>query len=74
MKKVALIFTGGTIAMKVNSKLQGAVPSVTPSELVSLLSEVTSYDNLVPYEFSKVPSPSITPEKMYELKGVVDQF
>lgn len=74
MKKVALIFTGGTIAMKVNSRLQGAVPSVTPSELVSLLSEVTTYDNLEAYEFSKVPSPSITPEKMYELKRIVDQY
>ncbi len=74
MKKVALIFTGGTIAMKVNSKLQGAVPSVTPSELISTLAEVTEYDNLEPYEFSKLPSPSITPEKMYELKKVVDQY
>jgi len=74
MKKVALIFTGGTIAMKVNSKLQGAVPSVSPSELISTLSEVTEFDNLEAYEFSKLPSPSITPEKMYELKKVVDQY
>lgn len=74
MKKVALIFTGGTIAMKVNSKLQGAIPSVTPSELVGLLSEVTDYQNLVAYEFSKLPSPSITPERMFELKMVIDQY
>ncbi len=74
MKKVALIFTGGTIAMKVNSKLQGAVPSVTPSELISTLAEVTEFDNLEPYEFSKLPSPSITPEKMYELKKIVDNY
>lgn len=74
MKKVALIFTGGTIAMKVNSKLQGAIPSVTPSELVGLLSEVTDYRNLVAYEFSKLPSPSITPERMFELKMVIDQY
>ncbi len=74
MKNVALIFTGGTIAMKVNSKLQGAVPSVTPSELVSTLSEVTEFDNLVPYDFSKLPSPSITPEKMFELKTLIDSI
>ncbi len=74
MKKVALIFTGGTIAMKVNSKLQGAVPSVTPAELVSTLSEVTEYDNLVAHDFSKLPSPSITPEKMHALKEIVDQY
>lgn len=74
MKNVALIFTGGTIAMKVNSKLQGAVPSVTPSELVSTLSEVTEFDNLVPFDFSKLPSPSITPEKMFELKTLIDSI
>ena len=60
--------------MKVNSKLQGAVPSVTPSELVSTLSEVTEFDNLVPYDFSKLPSPSITPEKMFELKSLIDEI
>jgi len=74
MKKVALIFTGGTIAMKVNSKLQGAVPSVSPSELISTLSEVTEFDNLVAHEFSKLPSPSITPEKMFELNKVIKTY
>ncbi len=74
MKKVALIFTGGTIAMKVSSKLQGAIPSVTPDEIIEKLHEVTEYDNLVGYEFSKLPSPSITPEKMHDLKQVVDRY
>lgn len=74
MKNVALVFTGGTIAMKVNSKLQGAIPSVTPSELVATLAEATDYDNLIPYEFSKMPSPSMTPEKMQELSAVVARF
>ncbi len=74
MKKVALIFTGGTIAMKVNSKLQGAIPSVTPDELIDTLQSVTDYDNLVGVDFSKLPSPSITPEKMSQLKDKVDTF
>ena len=74
MDKVALIFTGGTIAMKVSSKLQGAVPSVTPDEMVSAIAEYTPYENLVPFEFSKLPSPLITPEKMFELKQNVDRF
>ncbi len=74
MKKVALIFTGGTISMKVNSKLQGAVPSMAPNELIDTLKDVTDYDNLVGVEFSKLPSPSITPEKMYELKHIIDTY
>ncbi len=74
MNKVALIFTGGTIAMKVSSKLQGAVPSVTPDELISTLASVTDFDNLVAYEFSKLPSPYIDPLKMHALKKVIDGF
>ncbi len=74
MKKVALIFTGGTIAMKVSNKLQGAVPSVTPDEIIEKLQDVTEFENLVGYEFSSLPSPSITPEKMYALKQKVDEY
>ncbi len=74
MKKVALIFTGGTISMKVNSKLQGAVPSMAPNELIDTLKAETDYDNLVGIDFSKLPSPSITPDKMYDLKLLVDQY
>ncbi len=74
MQKVALIFTGGTIAMKVNSKLQGAVPSVTPEEIVSAIAEYTPYENLETFEFSKLPSPSITPDKMHELKSIIDGY
>lgn len=74
MKKVALIFTGGTIAMKVNSKLQGAIPSVSPNEIIAKLQDVTEYTNLEGYEFSKLPSPSITPEKMRDLKLRIDEY
>lgn len=74
MKKVALIFTGGTISMKVSSKLQGAIPGVSPEEIVATLQEATDYDNLEAIEFSKLPSPSITPENMYELKNVIDRY
>ncbi len=74
MNKVALIFTGGTIAMKVNSKLQGAIPSVTPDEIIATLYQQTDYRNLETFEFSKLPSPSITPEKMYDLKAKIDEY
>ncbi len=74
MKKVALIFTGGTIAMKVNSKLQGAIPSVTPDEILETLKNATDNVDLEAVGFSKLPSPSITPEKMHELKLKVNEY
>ncbi len=74
MKKVALIFTGGTIAMKVNSKLQGAIPSVSPGEILETLKRETAHENLEAFEFSRLPSPAITPEKMRGLRTEVEKF
>ncbi len=73
-KNVALIFTGGTIAMKVDSKLQGAIPSVSPEEIVKTLKRETAHENLTAFEFSRLPSPSITPGKMRELRTEVERF
>jgi len=60
--------------MKVSSKLQGAIPSVTPKEIIDTLYEETDYKHLEAYEFSKLPSPSITPEKMCDLKHKIDEY
>ncbi len=73
-KKVALIFTGGTIAMKVDSKLQGAIPSVSPDEILETLKKETAHENLEAFEFSRLPSPSITPAKMRELRTEAERF
>jgi len=74
MSKVVLIFTGGTIAMKVDSNLHGAIPSLSPSEIVSALSGIDEFDNLIIHEFSRKPSPSITPNDMMELGILVNDF
>ena len=74
MSKVALIFTGGTIAMKVDSDLHGAIPSLSPSEIVSALSGIDEFNNLIIHEFSRKPSPSITPKDMMDLGNLVDDF
>lgn len=74
MSKVVLIFTGGTIAMKVDSNLHGAIPSLSPNDIVSTLSGITEFDNLVVYEFSRKPSPSITNRDMKELATLVEDF
>lgn len=74
MSKVALIFTGGTIAMKIDSDLHGAIPSLSPSEIVSALSGIDEYNNLIVYEFSRKPSPSITPKDMMEIGNLVNDY
>ncbi len=74
MKKVALIFTGGTIAMKVDKDLHGAIPSLSPNEIVQTLSGIDEFQNLLVHEFSRKPSPSITPKDMRNLANVVKDY
>lgn len=74
MNKVALIFTGGTIAMKVPSKQQGAVLGLSPREIVDTLHALTEFDHLVPHSFADLPSPSMTPKHMVDLKRVLDSY
>jgi L-asparaginase len=74
MNKVALLFTGGTIAMKVNKELHGAIPSLSPNEIISALSGIDEFNNLEVYEFSAKPSPSITPNDMKEIADITEDF
>lgn len=74
MKKVALIFTGGTIAMKVDSNLHGAIPSLSPNEIVSTLSGIDEFQNLEIFEYSQKPSPSITNQDMMLIAEKVSEF
>jgi L-asparaginase len=74
MKKVALVFTGGTIGMKVDKDLHGAIPSLSPSDIVQALSGIDEFDNLIVYEFSRKPSPSITTLDMKNLANKVLEF
>lgn len=74
MSKVALIFTGGTIAMRVDTNLDGAIPSLSPNEIVSTLSGITEFDNLVVHEFSRKASPSITNQDMQQLANLVEDY
>ena len=74
MSKVVLIFTGGTIAMEVDSNLHGAIPSLSPNEIVSALSGIDEFDNLIVHDFSRKPSPSITPKDMMDIGDLVNDF
>ena len=64
MKQVALIFTGGTIGMKIDHNAHGVIPSLSPNEIIHSLTGIDEYQNLIVHEFSRKPSPSITPRYM----------
>lgn len=72
MKKVAIVFTGGTITMKTLDPNKGAFPMQDPSEIIHALNTNLGFDNLVTLHHSMIPSPSMTPESMRVLKTVID--
>ena len=71
MKKIVLIFTGGTISMEVYDRSTGVVPSLSANEIIGKLQNVTSYKNLYGVQFSMIPSPSMTPQLMQKLTDEV---
>jgi len=68
-KKILIVTTGGTISMKAGA--DGVVPSLTGSEIIKLIPGIESIAELSLYEFSNIPSPMMTPQKMFELSGIV---
>ncbi len=70
-KKILIITTGGTIAMKYDSE-KGVIPS---DELISFLKTFPQLDAVATidiHEFSNIPSPYMTPDMMFDLAKFID--
>lgn len=69
--KVVVITTGGTIAMLHDAATGGATPALNGSELVDGVRGLGQVCPLEVCEFSNLPSPAMTPERMYDLAALV---
>lgn len=74
MKKIVLISTGGTIAMRFDEEKGGLVPAVSGAELIEAVPELKNELPLEVIEFSNIPSPHMTPNKMLSLSQEVDRI
>jgi L-asparaginase len=76
MKKIMIVFTGGTISMKVDKNTGGAVPHLTGKNIIDMIPELKNIALIDFYDFGKYPGPHITPELMFELaitvQGMID--
>ncbi|AYE33131.1 asparaginase [Clostridium septicum] len=76
MKKIAVVFNGGTISMKVDERIKAAVPSLTGEEIMSMVTGIEEFAEIESYSFSSMPSPHMSVENMLELskfiKGLID--
>ena len=74
MKKVAVVFNGGTITMKIDERLQAAVPSLSSDEIMSKVTGIEGFAEIETYTFSNMPSPHMTPDKMLELSKYIKKL
>lgn len=74
MKKIAVVFNGGTISMKIDERLKAAVPSLTGEEIMEMVTGIEDYAEVESYSFSSLPSPHMTPELMFDLSKFVGKL
>ena len=74
MKKVAVVFNGGTISMKVDPRIKAAVPSLTGEEIMSMVTGIETYAQVESYTFSSLPGPHMSPDMMLELSQYVQKL
>lgn len=74
MKKVAVVFNGGTISMKVDPRLHAAVPSLTGDEIMRMVTGIEKFAEVESYTFSNVPSPHMSPKDMMDLSKYINNL
>lgn len=74
MKKVLIVFTGGTISMTNDDQTSKSIISNNESDLISKIGKRFHNLTLIPHLFSMKPSPSITPNDMLQIGQLIDQY
>lgn len=72
MKKVVVVSTGGTIAMRYDPVRQGMVPAISGRELIEAVPPLKDVCPFEVVEFSNVPSFHMTPPLMQKLAETVE--
>ncbi len=70
-KRILIVTTGGTIAMKFEED-KGVVPGVDPIGFLKSFPQLLHTAEIEVFEYSNIPSPYMTPEKMFDLARQVD--
>lgn len=73
-KKVAIVFTGGTISMTVDEKIGAAIPSLSGEQIMSMVTNIDKVADIEVYNFDEIPGPHITPEKMLNLRNYINEI
>jgi L-asparaginase len=72
MKKILVVFTGGTFSMMIDETTGGAVPRYSGVELMDMIPEAKSLAKIECFDFGKYPGPHVTPELMLDLSKKIN--
>ncbi|HMU41932.1 MAG TPA: asparaginase [Ignavibacteriaceae bacterium] len=67
MKKILIVFTGGTFSMMIDKETGGAIPRFSGEELMNMIPSAKSLAEIHCFDFGKYPGPHVTPELMLDL-------
>jgi L-asparaginase len=70
-RNVHIVFTGGTISMRIDPETGAAVPALSGEEIVSRVAGLRKEAHLTLDNYSRLPGPHITPDWMWRLKDHV---
>jgi L-asparaginase len=71
---VSIVFTGGTISMRFDPAVGGAVPILSGEEILAQVPGLKEIANVEVNNFSRLPGPHMTPAKMMELARTVQEL
>jgi L-asparaginase len=71
--RVAVIFTGGTISMRTDPALGGAVPALSGEEILARMPNLTALADFEVANFGLLPGPHMTPRHMVGLSELVQR-
>ncbi len=69
-KKIAIIFTGGTISMKVDERISAAIPALSGSEIMSMVTNIDTIAETKEINFGTFPGPHMTPSMILQLRNL----
>lgn len=72
--RVAIVFTGGTIASRIDEAFGGIVPQLSGAEILDTVPEIRELYAVEITEYGRFPGPHITPQRMWEISRVVQQY
>ncbi|MDR1774112.1 MAG: asparaginase [Clostridioides sp.] len=70
-KKVAIVFTGGTISMTVDEEIGANIPSLSGEEILSMVTNINKVADIEVYNFAEIPGPHMNVELLMKLKNYV---